>query len=196
MIRRVPKAKTALFLSLLVAAGGCGAPANDSDAAELISTSIDRASCTEQIDFSDPNETPYLECPGVSGYSLMVKQVGSGRTSISVLTPDKQEFPLDFDRVISTAMADLESTAQWQVTTSGGSEDPIALIASVRVREDLDEPDNVTATYAAVAKITPDQICVTDRIEKLASSEQAIATAAAEAIRKSCLPPLPDTPEM
>ena len=57
------------------------------DAIESFLTDISEMSCQETIDHDDPNSTPHHICPGVSGYELAMRHVGSGRQSIDVITP-------------------------------------------------------------------------------------------------------------
>jgi hypothetical protein len=50
-------------------------------AIQSVYTDIDAPSCKKDIDRTDPNETPYLACPGVAGYALIVCRVDAGRES-------------------------------------------------------------------------------------------------------------------
>src|SRR4051812_23336867 len=63
-------------------------------AVQSITTDLNVSACRKEIDKSDPNETPYLRCPGVGGYSLILRRVEAGRTSIDVVDPDQHVFPL------------------------------------------------------------------------------------------------------
>jgi hypothetical protein len=65
------------------------------------------------------------------------------------------------------------------------------LIVRVQAREDNDNPEKVTRSYLAVAKITPNETCVTDRIPEGAQSEADARRAADSAQARTCAPPQP-----
>jgi hypothetical protein len=88
-------------------------------------------------------------------------------------------------------MSSLDGTAEWRVVAKDGKPVPIALIVRVLAREDNDNPEKVTNSYLAVAKITPNETCVTDRIPDGAPSEAAARSAADLARERPCLPPQP-----
>src|SRR4029450_8245297 len=58
-------------------------------AIESLETGLSGSSCAKEVDRNDPNETPYLVCPGVGGYTLIVRRVDAGRQSIDVVDPAK-----------------------------------------------------------------------------------------------------------
>jgi hypothetical protein len=64
---------------------------------------------------------------------------------------------------------------------------PVALIVRVQSHEDDQKPEEVTHSYAAIAKITPKEICVTDRILVDTLSESIVLQAADSANTKKCL---------
>ena len=150
--------------------------------------------CRKATDAADPNDTPYLVCPGVSGYSLNVRPVESGRTSIDVVDPTGKSFPLNFQDVITGSMFAVDNHVQWRVATENGKPAPVALIASIQAHEDEGDPAKVTNTYIAIAKITPQQVCVTDKLSRQAQPEDAMLRAADSARNRPCLPTLATTP--
>jgi hypothetical protein len=175
---------------------GCSAenraPATDARAAiESIQTPLGAASCRKEIDKTDPDETPYLLCPGVAGYSLIVRRVDSGRRSIDVVDPAQRVMPLNYQDVVTRHMSSLADSAEWRVANRDGRQVPLALVVRVRAREDGDQPEKVTASYAAVAKITSNEVCVTDRIADGPQAEAAIRAAADSAQGRACAPALP-----
>ena len=184
-----------LALSPLVLSG-CSAtiddPAVRSKAAiESIHTDLGAGSCRKEIDKNDPNETPYLVCPGVAGYALIVRRVDAGRQSIDVVDSAQRVLPLNYHEFVTRHMSTLDGKAEWRVATRDGKQVPIALIVRVQAREDNDNPEKVTRSYLAVAKITPNDACVTDRIPEGAKAEADVRSAADSAQDRPCAPPQP-----
>jgi hypothetical protein len=160
-------------------------------AVESIRTDLGPGACRKEIDKNDPNETPYLWCQGVAGYALIVRSVDAGRQSIDVVDPAQRAIPLNYQEFITRHMSSLDGTAEWRVATKDGKRIPIALIVRVQAREDNDNPEKVTRSYLAVAKITPNETCVTDRIPEGAQSEADARRAADSAQARTCAPPQP-----
>ena len=179
-----------LFLS------GCSATDGDlavrsKAAIESIHTDLGAGSCRKEIDKNDPNETPYLVCPGVAGYTLIVRRVDAGRQSIDVVDSAQRVFPLDYHEFVTRHMSTLDGKAEWRVATKDGKRVPIALIVRVQAREDNDNPEKVTRSYFAVAKVTPNEVCVTDRIPEGVQSEPEVHRAADSAQERQCAPAQP-----
>jgi hypothetical protein len=175
---------------------GCSSANEDSAgtssvAIESIHTDLDGGSCRREIDKEDPNDTPYLVCPGVEDYALIVRDVDSGRKSIDIIDPSGQVLPLAFDEVVTRHMSNLDGKAEWRVVTRDGKPVPIALIVRVQAREDDDNPEKITQSYRAVAKLSASQTCVTDRIPEGGQSETEARRAADSAQARPCAPPQP-----
>ncbi|MBL8212855.1 MAG: hypothetical protein JNK87_19225 [Bryobacterales bacterium] len=155
-------------------------------AATFQRTSLAESNCRKASDPGDPNDTPYLICPGVAGYTLHVRSVESGRSSIDIVDPAGKATPLNYHQTITTAMFAIGNDAEWRMEAGT----PIALITSIQAHEDLTEPGKVTNSYSAIAKITTQQVCVTDKLPQQAPSEASIARAADNAPNRPCLPTL------
>lgn len=175
-----------------------GCPAKDGDPAvrskaviQSVHTDLGAGSCKKEADKNDPNETPYLLCPGVAGYALIVRRVDSGRQSIDVVDAAQRVLPLNYQEFVTRHMSTLDGKAEWRVATRDGKQIPIALIVRVQAREDNDNPEKVTRSYLAVAKITPKEACVTDRIPEGTQSEAEVRSAADSAQERQCAPPQP-----
>ena len=184
----------------IVLLAACSAPDSASTgtsnaAIQSLSTPLDSGSCEQKVDKSDPDETPYLQCPGVAGYSLIVRKVESGRKSVDVVDTSQQVHPLDFQETITRAMSNLDGKAEWRVASRDGKQVPIALIVHVQARENLDDPETVTTTYLAVAKLLPNQVCVTDRIPEGTKTPEQILKIADSASDRACAPPQPPLTE-
>lgn len=151
-------------------------------------SSLAEGDCRKATDPADPNETPYFICPGFSGYTLNVRQVESGRTSLEVTNPDGKTFPLNYQDVITESMFAVDNQAEWRIAIENGKPTPVALMANVQAHEDAADPAKVTHTYIAIAKITPQMVCVTDKFIQQAQPEDAILRAADSARNRPCLP--------
>jgi hypothetical protein len=176
----------------------CGCSATDGDrsagtkaAIESLYTNLSAGSCAKEIDKNDPNETPYLSCPGVAGYTLIVRRVDAGRQSVDVVDSAKRVFPLNYQEFVTRHMSTLDGLVEWRVATKDGKPVPIALIVRVQAREDNDQPEKVTHSYVAVAKIAPNETCVTDRIAGGTQSEAEVRSRADTAQERPCAPPQP-----
>lgn len=149
------------------------------------------ASCNRAVDRGSPDATPYLSCPGVAGYVLNVRPVESGRLSIDVVDAAEHEFPLNLQDVVTRSMSSLDDKAEWRVTRRNGEPVPAALIVGVHAREDQDDPEKITNTYLAIAKITSASVCVTDRILQGTKSQVEVRTLADSAQTRPCASELP-----
>lgn len=183
----------ALACCLFVSCSSPQAP-GPSQAAQLQSvyTELSGSSCKEEPDTSDPNETPFLRCPGVAGYSLIVRKVGSGRKSIDVMDAQGDRFPLEYQDVVTRHMLSLGGKAEWRVSVQNGNQHPVALIARVDAREDEEEPERVTRSIFAVAKVTSDGSCVTDLVVDNPDAEAKARQAADSASVRPCATALPE----
>lgn len=175
----------------LLLLGPGGSLAIPQEPVESIYTDLDAGSCKKEIDKNDPNETPYLVCPGVGGYALIVRRVESGRQSIDIVDPSRRVFPLDYHEFVTRHMSSLRGRAEWRVATKDGKKIPIGLIVRVQAREDARNPAKVTRTYIAVAKVTPNEACVTHRIPAGTRSAAKVRRTADLAQKQKCAPPQP-----
>ncbi|WP_321477981.1 hypothetical protein [uncultured Paludibaculum sp.] len=167
-----------------------GAPPSGA-AIRSVYTSLTPESCRKEIDRNDPNETPYLVCPGASGYALIVRRVDAGRQSIDVVDPAQHVLPLNYQEFVTRHMSNLDGQAEWRVATRDGKEIPIALIVRVQAREDNENPEKVTHSYVAIAKIAPNAACVTDRVTGNTQSLAEVHSTADTAQERQCAPPQP-----
>lgn len=159
---------------------------------ESVVTDLGPASCRQEVDKSDPNEARYLICPGAAGYSLIVRRVDAGRRSIDVVDASQRRFPLDIQEVVTRHMASLDDKVEWRLSVQEGRRLPIALIVRVKAREDGNNPGQVTRTLVAVAKITPGEVCITDRNPEPAQQAEAeLRRTADSAPSRPCAPALP-----
>lgn len=158
---------------------------------QSVTTSVNVASCAKAVDKDDPDEIPYLSCPGVAGYTLNIRQVESGRTSIDLVNAGHRTFPLRYEDVVTRSMSNLADKAEWRVATKNGKQEPIALIVPVHAHEELEDPAKVTHTYLAIAKITPDSVCVTDKIAEGTRTLAEVRALADSSQSRSCAPDLP-----
>jgi hypothetical protein len=187
---------TGLAVSSALLLAGCSAKSGDTAvpskaAIESVYTDLDAGSCTTEIDRTDPNETPYLACPGVAGYALIVRRVDAGRQSIDIVDGAQRALPLNYQEFVTRHMSTLGEKAEWRVEMKDGKQVPIALIVRVQAREDDGNPEKVTRTYRAVAKIAPGEACVTDSLPEGAQPEAGVRSAADSARERPCAPAQP-----
>jgi hypothetical protein len=194
-VRRFKQSAILVVPVLAACAGEAGdrAPGEAAAATESVLTRLD-ADCSEWIDPDDPNETVHELCPGVSGYSLIVRRVESGRESIDVVTPDGTTMPLMLDEYVTRHMSQVSGEVEWRVSMVGGERIPIALILRIDAREDPDSPETITDSYIAVVRVGPVEACVTDRIPGASGSADALRSTADSAGERSCVDPLPPLP--
>jgi hypothetical protein len=135
----------------------------------------------------DPNQTPYSVCLGIGGYSLAVRYDDIRRVSVNVIAPDKKEYPLDYWTYVTSHESALGPNAEWRVIASKRKIRPIALMVPVESHEDPADPSRLTHTYIAIAKITPEEICVTHRLSIAEATPGEIIRAADGASQSQCL---------
>lgn len=167
----------------------------DHSASEIISifTNLTDKACEKIIDHDDPNSVPYNKCPGVSGYSLLIRRVGSGRKSIDVETPTLKQIPLDYQNLITTHMSHLDNKAEWRVKVKNEKKIPIALIIRVFSHENQEEPERVTHSYLAVSKFIENEICVTNKILENSLSQEQVYMKADLSQQAKCLKTQPSS---
>lgn len=124
-------------------------------------------------------------CAGVVGYSLLVGDFDA-RQSVTILTPDGKQHPLRYGDVVTSAFSNVGEKAEWRVERKGGKVVPIALIVRVYANENPHSP-NETTSYLAVAKITPEKICVTQKIKGEVTANEEARQAADGSADKLCL---------
>ncbi len=149
-------------------------------AAESVYTDIAAARC-KTVEAHEEGASSVQKCAGVGGYELLVEDDDS-RQSVTVVSPDGKRHPLNYWQVITTGFSSLGEKAEWRVEKKGGKVRPYALIVRVNASENPEKPDEKTS-YLAVAKITSDAVCVTDKVKTNEAARQA-ADASAD---KPCL---------
>ena len=121
-------------------------------------------------------------CRGTAGYTLLLSE-GDLRQNITVITPKGARHSLDLWSVVSGGFSSLGPTAEWRIATQNK---PVALILRYNASEDPEQPDKRTS-YLAVTKITPTEICVTDKISPGPTANEDARRAADAASTKACL---------
>ncbi len=127
-----------------------------------------------------------LRCPGIAGYALLVED-DDARMSVTVVAPNGEQHPLNYWQVVITAFSTLGPKAEWRVTQENGEFAPLALIVRVNANES-DDPGVITS-YLAVAKITPQATCMTDKIAPGADMNLWARRAADSSAGRPCLKP-------
>lgn len=161
-----------------------GSAAADSGAISSVYTSLVAADC-RVIEVDEEAGGSVSRCPGAAGHALKVLE-SDLRMSIDVVTPDGKEHPLNYWGVITGNFSSLGPRAEWRMR--GGR--PIALIVRVNASEDPEDSSRLTS-YLAVARITPREICVTDRIGPAPDANVAARAAADRSAGRTCAKAVP-----
>jgi hypothetical protein len=147
-------------------------------------TGLTADACTSVSENKETGST-VRRCPGVGGYQLLLADDDS-RMSVTVVTPDEKEHPLNYWTVITPHFSTLGGRAEWRVMRQGSRVVPVGLIVRVDARESESSPQKKTS-YLAVAKIGAGEICVTRKIASTANANQQARDAADHAGADACL---------
>lgn len=166
------------------------APASDSSSAEDsaaairgVYTPLEGAEC-RLVERDEESGATSHRCPGTAGYALLVHDFDA-RMTVDVITPGGRTHRLRYSGVITSAFSSLGPRAEWRMRDGA----PIALIVRVNAFENPETPDRATS-YLAVAKMTPRETCVTDRISPSANANEAARQAADRSASRPCMPDL------
>lgn len=124
-------------------------------------------------------------CRGVAGYRLLLTE-GDLRQNITVVTPAGIKHSLDLWVVVSSAFSSVGPRAEWRMARQKGKLTPVALIIRYNANEFPEAPSKQNS-YLAVSKITPTEICVTDKILPGPKANEEARRAADTAAAKPCL---------
>ena len=124
-------------------------------------------------------------CRGTAGYTLLLSE-GDLRQNITVITPQGKEHSLDLWSVVSGGFSSVGAKAEWRIAIQNKKSVPVALILRYNASDDAEKPDKLTS-YLAVTKITPTEICVTDKILPGPTANEEARRAADAASTKPCL---------
>ena len=120
-------------------------------------TDLAESKCRTLESTSDEGGSYRGICRGLAGYKLEVTE-GDLRQSLNVIAPNKKKFELDLQNV-SGAFSSLGPRAEWRLN----GKVPTALIFRFNANENPQDPTKITS-YLVVAKITKNEICVTDAV--------------------------------
>lgn len=151
---------------------------------DSIYTDISAEKC-KTLDFTNELATSTQVCSGIAGYKLLVYD-SDARMSITVVSPDSKEHPLELWTVVSSGFSSLGNKAEWRYLNRNGKQSPIALIVRYNANENPDRPEKSTS-YLAVIKITSQKICVTDKIKPSSKANEEARLAADSSANKPCL---------
>jgi hypothetical protein len=130
-------------------------------------------------------ESATQACLGVGGYKLQL-EYGDARDSITVISPNGKKHPLRFGEILSSGFSNVGEKAEWRVTSKNGKVVPIALIVRFNASENPEDSSKSTS-YLVVTKITPQKICVTDKIAPSSTANEEARRAADASASKPCL---------
>ena len=176
---------TTVSTFLLVAFALLGAATVSAQSNQSIYTNLDPNQCRTLKQESSGAGYYLAQCPGIAGYKLLVEE-GDLRDNITVVTPRGRKDSLDLWQVVSSGFSSVGKKAEWRVKRTAGKLVPVALIVRFSASEDSADATKSTS-YLAVSKITPREICVTDKIPPGAKANEDARRAADAAASKPCL---------
>ena len=134
---------------------------------------------------TEHNLTLLRRCPGVAGYKFLLEWDDDVLT-ITMVNPRGKKFDLGLREMFTNVKpyADLRAKAEWRVKREHGTVIPVALIVRVDPMNDVSTKDR---PFLAVAKITNQEICMTDRITPGANENAEARHAADIAATRPCL---------
>lgn len=147
-------------------------------------TSLEDANCKTLESRVDEGGWYKGSCKGISGYNLLLME-GDLRQTITVVNPQKKEFPLDLWSTVSRGFSIVGTKAEWRVKKQGNKILPVALIVRFNASENPEKPEQNTS-YLVVSKITANQICVTDVVKPQANANESARKLADQAGNKAC----------
>lgn len=175
--------KTQLIILFLTLTAGGALPARAEQSATSIYTELAEDKCKVIVSDEESGSTVH-ECPGIAGYKLNVL-TDDARQSITVIAPDKKEYPLNYWDVVTRHFSSIGDKAEWRMIKKGKQTIPAALIVRLKYQENSEPPQ--WKSVLTVAKITPTEICVTDKILASPKQNELARTAADSASQRACL---------
>jgi hypothetical protein len=172
------------FATVAVLLIGCAGPAF-SQSNQSVYTNLNGQLCRTLKSDSSGAGSYEARCPGVGGYQLLVQE-DDLRDNITVITPRGPKQSLDLWSIISPAFSSVGKKAEWRVKRTRGKVVPVALVVRFNASEDPGDPTKITS-YLVVSKITPSEVCVTDKIPPGAKANEVARNAADRAASKPCL---------
>jgi len=170
----------AVFL-IVFAAGVASAQSNTS-----VYTNLTGRQCKTLKSTSSEGGSYEGQCPGVSGYKLLVQE-GDLRQNIVVITPSGKKQSLELWNVVGSSFSSLGEKAEWRMKGAGAKASPVALIVRYNVANPEDSTKKGTS-WLAVVRISSDasQICVTESIAPGADQNVKARQAADSSASKPC----------
>jgi hypothetical protein len=156
--------------------------AQDLQGVNSVYTNLSGSQC-RQVSVTEPSGS-VSRCAGFGKYKLLVLE-DDLRVSVNVITPTGKTFPLNYWQVITSNFSSLGNKAEWRLSKKQGKVTPFALIIRVNAFEFPQEPQK-SRSYLAVAKITPNIICVVDKIPPSSNQNKLASQAADNSSKKPC----------
>ena len=147
-------------------------------------TSLNSRDC-KTISTTEEGSSSTQRCAGVGGYGLLVED-SDARMNVTVVSPGGKKYDLKYWQIVTAGFSSIGDKAEWRAKGRTRRTVPFALIVRVNASEDPAHPEKTTS-YLAVAKITPAEICVTDRIAPSANANEEARRAADTAASRPCI---------
>lgn len=175
-----PESRVPAFVTDTAPGSDSTAASDSAGAIRSVYTSLAEAEC-RLVERDEESGATSMRCPGTAGYALLMHDFDA-RMTVDVIAPGGATHRLRYSGVITSAFSSLGPRAEWRMR----GEAPIALIIRVNAFENPDTPDRATS-YLAVAKITANAACVTDRIPPSANANEVAQQAADQSASKPCM---------
>jgi len=151
---------------------------------QSVYTNLDAKSCKTLESETEGTGWYRGECKGIGGFKLHITE-GDIRQSIDVIAPNKNKYELDLIGHVSSGFSTVGEKAEWRVTGKGKKQTPIALIVRFNASENSEDSSKITS-YLVVAKITKNQICITNIVKPGAKQNEAARKSADSAAAAPC----------
>ena len=126
-------------------------------------------------------------CAGVGGYSLLVHEANA-QTSIDIVTPTQQVYPLEYWEVVTPGLASVGRKAEWRVELRHGRAVPTALLVRLDTASDeVSGPRMKEGAIITAARIERDGACVVYQGNGTAKTADPSARGAASDRALKCL---------
>lgn len=168
-----------LFAALLALAAG------SAQAATSLYSDLYGSHC-KTIDVDRGSGARTRRCAGVAGYALLVHEADA-TTSVDIVTPRGQVWPLDYWDVVTPGLARVGRKAEWRIERRGAALVPVALLVRLDTANPrMSGPRMASGAILTGARIARDGACVVYQGNGALATADAAARSAV-AGRRPCL---------
>jgi hypothetical protein len=151
-------------------------------------TALEGSAC-KTISTDEETGDRTTSCLGAAGFALLVVE-SDDRASITIVTPNKRELPLNFWEFATPGFSTLGPRVEWRVATRRGKRIPTALIVQIDTVDQSDVTHPKPMSLLAVARVGESTACLTAKIPVKQPDARVQAQRAADDASLACLRPL------